>query len=30
VVGCDPIYKNAFGTDNFTVLMIMNGTLSKI
>ena len=26
----DPIYKNAFGTDNFTVLMIMNGTLSKI
>ena len=26
----DPVYKNAFGTDNFTVLMIMNGTLSKI
>jgi peptide/nickel transport system substrate-binding protein len=25
-----PVYKNAFGTDNFTVLMIMNGTLSKI
>ena len=26
----DPIYKNSFGTDNFTVLMLMNGTLSKI
>jgi peptide/nickel transport system substrate-binding protein len=25
----DPVYKNAFGTDNFAVLMIMNGTLRK-
>ena len=26
----DPIYKNSFGTDNFTVLMIMDGTLRSI
>jgi peptide/nickel transport system substrate-binding protein len=26
----DPVYKNAFGTDNFAVLMIMDGTLYTI
>lgn len=26
----DKVYKNAFGTDNFAVLMIMDGTLFTI